>query len=86
MTIFVYDDNNKFDETLKLCDTTSPYGLTGSIFSNDKLAMIKACRALRYAVGNFYINDKLQEQWLVNNPLVVPVDQELMIRPEAILT
>jgi len=57
MSIFVYDDN-KFDETLKLCDTTSPYGLTGSIFSNDKFAMIQACRALRYAAGNFYINDK----------------------------
>lgn len=57
MTIFVYDDN-KFEETLKLCDTTSPYGLTGSIFSTDKFAMIQACRALRYAAGNFYIKDK----------------------------
>jgi 1-pyrroline-5-carboxylate dehydrogenase len=57
MTIYVYEDN-MFDATLKLCDETSPYGLTGSIFSNDKYAMIKACRALRYAAGNFYINDK----------------------------
>jgi 1-pyrroline-5-carboxylate dehydrogenase len=57
MTIYIYDDD-RFDETLKLCDETSPYGLTGSIFSNDKYAMIKACRALRYAAGNFYINDK----------------------------
>jgi 1-pyrroline-5-carboxylate dehydrogenase len=57
MTIFVYDDA-KFEETLKLCDETSPYGLTGSIFSNDKYAMIRACRALRYSSGNFYINDK----------------------------
>jgi 1-pyrroline-5-carboxylate dehydrogenase len=57
MTIFVYDDE-KFDETLTLCDETSPYGLTGAIFSNDKYAMIKACRVLRYAAGNFYINDK----------------------------
>lgn len=57
MTIHIYDDD-RFDETLKLCDETSPYGLTGSIFSNDKYAMIKACRALRYAAGNFYINDK----------------------------
>jgi 1-pyrroline-5-carboxylate dehydrogenase len=57
MTIFVYEDD-KFDETLKICDETSPYGLTGAIFSNDKYAMIKACRALRYAAGNFYINDK----------------------------
>jgi len=57
MTIYVYDDD-KFEETLKICDETSPYGLTGSIFSNDKYAMIKACRALRFAAGNFYINDK----------------------------
>lgn len=57
MTIYVYDDN-KYAETLTLCDETSPYGLTGSIFCNDKYAMIQACRALRYAAGNFYINDK----------------------------
>ena len=57
MTIYIYDDN-KFEETLKICDETSPYGLTGAIFSNDKYAMITACRALRYAAGNFYINDK----------------------------
>jgi 1-pyrroline-5-carboxylate dehydrogenase len=57
MSIYVYEDEN-FEETLSLCDETSPYGLTGSIFSNDKYAMIKACRALRYAAGNFYINDK----------------------------
>jgi 1-pyrroline-5-carboxylate dehydrogenase len=57
MTIYVYNDD-KYDETLKICDETSPYGLTGSIFSNDKYAMIKACRILRYAAGNFYINDK----------------------------
>ncbi|TAL80326.1 MAG: L-glutamate gamma-semialdehyde dehydrogenase [Bacteroidetes bacterium] len=57
MTIFVYHDD-LFGETLKLCDETSPYGLTGAIFSNDKYAMIKACRVLRYAAGNFYINDK----------------------------
>jgi 1-pyrroline-5-carboxylate dehydrogenase len=57
MTIYVYEDD-KFEETLRLCDETSPYGLTGSIFSRDKYAMIKACRALRYSAGNFYINDK----------------------------
>jgi 1-pyrroline-5-carboxylate dehydrogenase len=57
MTIYVYKDD-KFEETLALCDETSPYALTGAIFSNDKYAMIQACRALRYAAGNFYINDK----------------------------
>ncbi|HBE42290.1 MAG TPA: hypothetical protein DDW27_13990 [Bacteroidales bacterium] len=57
ITMFIYDDD-KFDETLKLCDETSPYGLTGSVFCRDKYAMIKACRVLRYSAGNFYINDK----------------------------
>lgn len=57
MTIYVYNDD-RFEETLELCDNTSPYALTGSIFSHDKYAMIKACRVLRYAAGNFYINDK----------------------------
>jgi len=57
MTIFVYDDS-RYEETLRLCDETSPFGLTGAIFSNDKYAMIQACRILRYAAGNFYINDK----------------------------
>jgi 1-pyrroline-5-carboxylate dehydrogenase len=57
MTIYVYKDE-KYEETLKICDETSPYGLTGAIFSNDKIATIKACRTLRYAAGNFYINDK----------------------------
>lgn len=57
MTIYIYKDD-QFDETLKLCDETSPYGLTGSVFSKDKYAMIKAWRILRYAAGNFYFNDK----------------------------
>ncbi len=57
MSVFVYKDE-KFDETLTICDETSPYGLTGAVFSNDKYAMIKACRVLRYAAGNFYFNDK----------------------------
>ncbi|MCF6239740.1 MAG: L-glutamate gamma-semialdehyde dehydrogenase [Bacteroidales bacterium] len=57
MTIFVYEDND-FEQTLELCNKTSPYALTGAIFSNDKYAMVKACKVLRYAAGNFYINDK----------------------------
>ncbi|PLX08443.1 MAG: 1-pyrroline-5-carboxylate dehydrogenase [Marinilabiliales bacterium] len=57
MTIYIYEDD-KFIETLEICDKTSIYGLTGAIFSNDKYAMIQACRILRYAAGNFYINDK----------------------------
>ncbi len=57
LTIFVYDDA-AFDETLELCDTTSPYALTGAIFADDRLAAIKMAAALRHAAGNFYINDK----------------------------
>ncbi|MCF8373601.1 MAG: L-glutamate gamma-semialdehyde dehydrogenase [Bacteroidales bacterium] len=57
MTIYVYEDE-LFEETLKICDKTSPYALTGSIFSTDKYATTKACRMLRYAAGNFYYNDK----------------------------
>jgi 1-pyrroline-5-carboxylate dehydrogenase len=57
LTIYIYEDS-KYAETLTLCDETSPYALTGSIFSNDKYAMMQASRALRYAAGNFYINDK----------------------------
>jgi 1-pyrroline-5-carboxylate dehydrogenase len=57
MTIYIYKDD-QFEETLKLCDETSSYGLTGSVFSKDKYAMIKAWRTLRYAAGNFYFNDK----------------------------
>lgn len=57
MTLYVYEDE-EFEETLKICDETSPYALTGSIFSNDKYATIKACKVLRYAAGNFYYNDK----------------------------
>lgn len=57
MTIYVYEDD-KFEETLNICDETSPYALTGAVFSKDKYAMIKACRMLRYSAGNFYFNDK----------------------------
>ncbi len=57
LTIFLYEDE-KYDETLKLCDETSPYGLTGSVISRDRYAIAKACRTLRYSAGNFYVNDK----------------------------
>ncbi|MDR3165404.1 MAG: L-glutamate gamma-semialdehyde dehydrogenase [Synergistaceae bacterium] len=57
MSVYVYDDD-KFDETLKICDETSVYGLTGSIFAKDKDAIVKATETLKYAAGNFYINDK----------------------------
>lgn len=57
MTVYVYDDA-KYSETLRLCESTSRYALTGAIFATDRYAYLEACRALRYAAGNFYINDK----------------------------
>lgn len=57
MTIYVYDDID-LEKTLEICDTTSPYGLTGAIFSTDRAAAAHVCEKLRYAAGNFYINDK----------------------------
>jgi 1-pyrroline-5-carboxylate dehydrogenase len=57
LTIHVYDEN-KFEETLELVDTTSPYALTGSIIGQDRYAVELATEKLRHAAGNFYINDK----------------------------
>ncbi len=57
LTIYVYDDND-LDRTLELCDTTAAYALTGAIFARDRRAVRKLSDALRYAAGNFYINDK----------------------------
>jgi len=57
LTVYVYDDTD-LDGALELCDTTSPYALTGAIFSDDRLMAIKMADRLRHAAGNFYINDK----------------------------
>lgn len=57
LTIFVYEDD-QFEETLELCDHTSPYGLTGAIWAQDREVLVKMSNALRNAAGNFYINDK----------------------------
>ena len=57
LTIFVYEDKD-YEETLKLVDTSSPYALTGAIFSNNRAATLKANELLKHAAGNFYINDK----------------------------
>lgn len=57
LTVFVYEDAD-FVKTLELCDRTSPYALTGAIFSRDREAAVKACQVLRFAAGNFYYNDK----------------------------
>jgi 1-pyrroline-5-carboxylate dehydrogenase len=57
LTVYVYEDD-QLDETLQLCDTTSPYGLTGAIFARDRAAIVTMSTALRHTAGNFYINDK----------------------------
>lgn len=57
LTIFVYEDQ-AYEETLKLLDSTSPYALTGAVFAQDRAAVITAQTILRHSAGNFYINDK----------------------------
>lgn len=57
LSIYVYEDQD-WKETLKLVDSTSPYSLTGSVFSQDRYAINEAYKALENASGNFYINDK----------------------------
>ncbi|MEE8267523.1 MAG: L-glutamate gamma-semialdehyde dehydrogenase [Gemmatimonadales bacterium] len=57
LTVYVYADES-WSEMLSLVDTTSPYALTGAVFSQDRAALIEAKRVLRYAAGNFYVNDK----------------------------
>jgi 1-pyrroline-5-carboxylate dehydrogenase len=57
VTTYVYDES-KWDETLALVDSTAPYGLTGAVFSEDRAAIDDARDKLRYAAGNFYVNDK----------------------------
>ncbi len=57
LTIFVYPDQ-EFEKYLEIANNTSPYALTGSIFSQDRYAIEQATKVLTNAAGNFYINDK----------------------------
>ena len=57
LSVHVYEDD-AFEATLALCDATSEYALTGSIFAQDRRHIETALAALRYSAGNFYINDK----------------------------
>lgn len=57
LSVYVYDDD-KLEETMKICDEASPYALTGAIFAQDREAIVKMENALRHSAGNFYINDK----------------------------
>jgi 1-pyrroline-5-carboxylate dehydrogenase len=62
LSIYVYDDSADpeaaFDEILDMVDTATPYALTGCVMATDRLAIAKAQQRLRFAAGNFYINDK----------------------------
>jgi 1-pyrroline-5-carboxylate dehydrogenase len=57
LTVHVYDDR-KYEETLRVCDATSPYALTGAVLADDRRAIVLAYDVLTHAAGNFYINDK----------------------------
>jgi 1-pyrroline-5-carboxylate dehydrogenase len=57
LTLYVFDEN-KFEETLSLVDSTSIYALTGAILAQDRYAIELATKKLANAAGNFYINDK----------------------------
>ncbi len=57
VTAFVYDEK-RYADTLDMIDAGAPYGLTGAVFSRDRAAVEQAQERLRYAAGNFYVNDK----------------------------
>ncbi|MBB1153356.1 L-glutamate gamma-semialdehyde dehydrogenase [Amycolatopsis dendrobii] len=57
LSVYVYEDAD-FDSVLKLVDETASYALTGAVIANDRTAVAKASQALRFAAGNFYVNDK----------------------------
>jgi 1-pyrroline-5-carboxylate dehydrogenase len=57
VTAYIYPER-MWSDTLELVDETAPYGLTGAVFAQDRGAIDEARRALEYAAGNFYVNDK----------------------------
>ncbi len=57
LTLWVYPDADE-EAALSLCDTTSPYALTGAVFAEDRGFLARASRILRFSAGNFYVNDK----------------------------
>ena len=57
LTVYLYEDD-EYEQALHLCNETSPYGLTGAVFSTERGAIAMAERILLHAAGNFYINDK----------------------------
>jgi 1-pyrroline-5-carboxylate dehydrogenase len=57
LAVHVFDDND-YAKVLELVDSSSPYALTGAVFATDRAAIEEAHRTLRFAAGNFYVNDK----------------------------
>ncbi|CAM2067302.1 L-glutamate gamma-semialdehyde dehydrogenase [Sulfidibacter corallicola] len=57
LTVYPYDPA-KLDETLELCDKTSPYALTGAVWAKERGTIVKLTNALKHAAGNFYVNDR----------------------------
>jgi 1-pyrroline-5-carboxylate dehydrogenase len=55
--VYVYDDGD-FESAMAQAEAVSPYALTGSIFATDRIVLDGAAEALRFAAGNFYLNDK----------------------------
>jgi 1-pyrroline-5-carboxylate dehydrogenase len=57
LTVYVYPDR-QLDKALEICDTGSPYALTGAVFATDRRAIVHMADRLRHTAGNFYVNDK----------------------------
>jgi 1-pyrroline-5-carboxylate dehydrogenase len=57
VTAYVYPESD-YEQTLELVDSSAPYGLTGAVFAEEREALLEAEESLRYAAGNFYVNDK----------------------------
>ncbi len=57
LAVYVYDDD-RFEDVVRQAESVAPYALTGSVFADDKRAAAWATEVLRYAAGNFYLNDK----------------------------
>ena len=81
VSVYVYP-KDKFDETLKLVDESSSYALTGAIFSKDRHAIERSSDFLKYAAGNFYINDKPTGAVVGQQPFGGARGLGLMIRRE----
>ena len=72
LSIYIYEDDG-FLDVLTMCDTASPYALTGSIFANEEEDIQTVFNALRFTAGNFYINDKPTGAVVAQQPFGEPV-------------